>query len=450
MIWYTYRLESFFSYLVDKEMAAHQVVDALETDLANQKGFVSYFFIDRNPEWLKMLEEYRRSFEKNLEKTKEFTLTENDKETIEKIESEYKEYIKAKDRVIALYKTGEKDAGTHLHQDLRIFYFKILDLCHDYKNNYFEKTKEIGNESRTQARHLRIIAGTALSAAVLLSFILSFILMSQVLGPVRKLTQEIDRSSSPGKTQNEVATLSHHVHGLIKDMEKFALVGKFAASVAHSIRNPLTSVKMRLFSMERSLELSPGQKMDFEVISDEIRHINNIVQNFLEYSRPPKLKMQKISPSNIVDNVIRLLRERFESYNVVIRLERKKCLPELLADPEQLKEVLVNLLVNSCEAMENGGMITIHEEEVYERSGQFIIIRVIDEGCGIPLSIQDKIFQPFFTCKEDGTGLGLTIAARIINEHGGWLDLKSNEGKGATFIIKLPLKREKNEYDPDC
>jgi signal transduction histidine kinase len=439
MIWYTYRLESLFSYLINKEMGAHRVVDALETDLANQKGFVSYFFIDGNPDWLKELEKYRGRFEENLKKAKEYAFTKSDKEIVNKIESEYREYIKVKYRVIDLYKAGDKETGAQLHQDVRILYFKILKLCDNYKNTYFTKINEIWNKSQIQAKHLRFIAGTAMSTAVLLSFVLSFILMSQVLGPVRKLTQEIDRSSSLGKPKNEVAKLSHQVHDLIKDMEKFALVGKFAAGVAHSIRNPLTSVKMRLFSMERSLELSPNQKMDFEVISEEIRHINNIVQNFLEYSRPPKLKMKKISPSDVVDNAIRLLRDRLESYNVVLRVERQKRLPELLADPEQLKEVLVNLLVNACEAMEHGGTITVHEEDIHEKTEHIAIIRLIDQGTGIPASIQEKIFQPFFTCKEDGTGLGLSIAARIINEHGGYLDLKSSEGKGTIFTIKLPL-----------
>ncbi|MGA1840839.1 MAG: ATP-binding protein [bacterium] len=450
MIWYTYRLEALFSYLIDKEMGAHRVVDALETDLANQKGFVSYFFIDGNPAWLTELEKYRRSFEENLKKAKEYTFTKTDEETVNKIESEYKEYIEVKYRVIDLYKAGEKEAGAQLHQDVRTLYFKILTLCDDYKNTYFNRINEIWNKSEAEAKHLRFIAGTAMSTAVLLSFLLSFILMVQVLGPVRRLTQEIDRSSSIGTTKNEVATLSNQVHDLIKDMEKFALVGKFAAGVAHSIRNPLTSVKMRLFSMERNMELSPNQKMDFEVISEEIRHINNIVQNFLEFSRPPKLKMRITSPSDVVDDSIRLLRDRLESYNVSIKLERKERLPELLADPEQLKEVLVNLLVNACEAMEDGGTITIHEEEAQEKNERAAIIRLIDQGPGIPLSIQGKIFQPFFTCKEDGTGLGLTIAARIINEHGGCLDLKSSEGEGAIFTIKLPLKREKNEHNSDC
>ncbi len=99
---------------------------------------------------------------------------------------------------------------------------------------------------------------------------------------------------------------------------KWAMVGKLAAGVAHSIRNPLTSVNMRLFSLKRSLAMSPSQKEDFEVISEEIRHLDAIVRNFLEFSRPPKLKMQRVSPSDVVDGAVQLLRYRLESYGVEV------------------------------------------------------------------------------------------------------------------------------------
>jgi len=221
-------------------------------------------------------------------------------------------------------------------------------------------------------------------------------------------------------------------------------VGKLAAGVAHSIRNPLTSVKMRLFSVERSLELSPTQKEDVEVISEEIRQIDTIVQNFLEFSRPPKLKMQKISPSDVVDNALELLRHRLESYNVAMELRRQNHLPVISADPEQLKEVLVNIIVNACEAMESGGTILIEEDEgALNPVKQVAVIRLIDDGPGIPNALQGKIFQPFFSTKEEGIGLGLSIATRIINEHGGWLEVQSEQGKGAAFVISLPFEKEK-------
>ena len=223
--------------------------------------------------------------------------------------------------------------------------------------------------------------------------------------------------------------------------EKMALVGKLAAGMAHSIRNPFTSVKMRLFSLSRSLDLSKTQKDDFEVISEEIRHVDTIVQNFLEFSRPPKLKMQQISPSLVVDMVIQLLKHRLKSYDVKIKVVRKQMLPKIEADPEQLKEVLVNLVVNACESMKKGGVIVIRENEASSKPfDRMAVIRLSDNGPGIPHSILGKVLQPFFTTKEEGSGLGLSIAARIIEEHRGTLDITSKEGEGATFIISLPLK----------
>jgi len=109
-----------------------------------------------------------------------------------------------------------------------------------------------------------------------------------------------------------------------------------------------------------------------------------------------------------------------------------------------LKEVLVNLLTNACEAMGSRGSIIIQEGETFLQSiGQVVTIQVSDNGPGIPESIQDKILQPFFSTKEEGTGLGLSIAVRILSEHGGWLDLESREGLGTTFTINLPYRKIK-------
>jgi signal transduction histidine kinase len=193
--------------------------------------------------------------------------------------------------------------------------------------------------------------------------------------------------------------------------------------------------------LSRSLKLTDYQKEDFDVISEEIRHTDTIVQNFLEFSRPPRLKMQRISPSIVVDMGLQLLEHRLKSYDVTVDVIRTDPLPEIQADPEQLKEVLVNVMINACEAMEQGGSIVIQEEEaLLPPLGRVAVIRLKDNGPGIPESIRDNIFQPFYSTKEEGTGLGLSIATRIIEEHQGQLDVESEEGKGSTFIITLPIR----------
>ncbi len=308
-----------------------------------------------------------------------------------------------------------------------------------------------------QAVRLRIIAAAAIFLTAGLSLLLFLVFVYQILVPLRRLTAEAYREGDPTRFGNEVKTLSRRVRVLLHDVdqshselernretlaqtEKLALVGTLAASMAHSIRNPFTSVQMRLFSLSRSLELDDAQKEDLEVISAEIRRIDTIVQNFLEFSRPPKLKMQPISPSSVVDSAIRLLEHRLKSYDVIVRVNGLRPLPQVSADPEQLKEVLVNIIVNACEAMSRGGSISIAEStEDHPLLKQVAVIRIRDSGPGISAPVLADIFQPFFSTKADGTGLGLSISQRIISEHRGRLEVQSTAGEGAEFIITLPL-----------
>ncbi len=458
MVWYTYRMEGLLNRIISENMATLYAAEGLEIALVNQKGFVSYYFLDGDPDWLRQLGEYRQIFKERLETTKTLAKTRRQKEAVSRIEAEYGRYIHIKDQVISDYKEGKREASARLHKEVRNRFFSILDLCEAYKALHKEIIEEAKKRSRLQARNLRLVAGSAILAVLVFGLLLAFVLTRQILIPIRRLALEADRHEEPVGKGNEVNLLSRSVRGLIKNAdhtqaelersqetllqaEKMASVGKLAAGMAHGIRNPLTSVKMRLFSLNRTLDLSATQRDDFEVISQEIRHIDTIVQNFLEFSRPPRLKTQKISPSEVVDLVLQLLHHRLESYNVTVNVSRETLLSKIRIDPEQLKEALINLLENACEAMEGGGQIFIHEEEgVREPYGKVAVIRITDTGPGIQKSIREKVFQPFFTSKEEGTGLGLSIAARILESHGGVLELMDENEKGATFIITLPME----------
>ncbi|MBN2124813.1 MAG: histidine kinase [Deltaproteobacteria bacterium] len=467
MVWYTYRMEGLLAQLIDRDVAAFQRAEALESALVNQKGFVSYYFLDGDTEWLRHLGQYREIFGARIEEARASADSSQEREAIERIALEYGKYTTLKDDVIRHYRSGSWGDGAKLHGEVRRHFFRVLDYCEEYRDFHGKRIREVRDNSRAQAAKLRVIAGSAVFFVLLLAILLAFILINHVLGPVRRLVLEANPDGGTTTSSDEVKALSRSVRGLIEDFdyahmeleksrehllqaEKMAMVGKLAAGMAHSVRNPLTSVKMRLFSLDRTLDLSANQKEDFEVISEEIRHIDNIVQNFLEFSRPPKLKMQPISPSEIVDHAIQLLRYRLESYDVSVRVNRKGPLPPIQADPEQLKEALVNLIENACEAMEGGGSIVIDESTTSRAPlGQVVVVRLTDSGPGIPRSVQEKVFQPFFTTKEEGSGLGLSIATRIVEEHGGILELRSKKGQGATFIITLPLKEVLREHDPD-
>jgi signal transduction histidine kinase len=457
-MWTTQRMETLLSAVIDREVAALETVAGLESALVMQKGLVTYFLLDGNNAWLEQLAQCHRQFLQALDRARRVTSMEAGVELLGKVASEYQGYIASRDQVIQLYRDGQREEGMALHRKVRGQFFAIYELCEKYKSAYELTLSAARKATHKQAQLVHAVALFAIPGVLLLGAMLFYILLKQVLEPIRQLALGSEDAPGESRVTDEVKALSHRVTSLMENVdqtqsaleasrehllqsEKLATVGRLAAGVAHSIRNPLTSVKMRLFSMERSLDLSPLQKEDFDVISDEIRHIDAIVRNFLEFSRPPKLKMQAVSPSDVVDMAIQLLRHRLEALGIEVELYRQRRLPAIQGDPEQLKEVLVNLMVNACEAMGEGGHIMIHEEEgVTEPLGRVAVIKVRDNGPGVPDGIKEQVFQPFFSTKEEGTGLGLSIARRIVEDHGGCLNLRSREGKGTTFTITLPGK----------
>jgi signal transduction histidine kinase len=459
-MWHTYRMGHLFTSVIDSAVMGLQAAEELETALVRQKGLTTYYFLDGNPDWLSQLKQLNESFHTWLKKARNSAHTDNERSILNDIESEYLRYVFARDQVIQLYQAGKREAGAQRHWEVRKQFFAIQTLCDQYREINKEQIRQARTESRAQTRMLKGMTLAALPSVLALGILLAYILLNQILKPIRILSMETGGMEMDRPLPREMTALRQRVHNLMENVdqtqselqqsrehllqtEKLAMVGKLAAGVAHTIRNPLTSVNMRLFSLERSLKLSQTQQEDFEVIAEEVRHIDTIVQNFLEFARPPKLKIQSISPSEVVDMALQLLRHRLESYGVQVEVDRQHRLPMVEADPEQLKEVLINLLVNACEAMGEGGLIVIREEEgVAEPLGPVVVIRVKDNGPGIPKSVRDKVFQPFFSTKEEGTGLGLSIAYRIVEEHGGWLSLKSKEGEGATFTITLPCRED--------
>ncbi|SPJ16049.1 Integral membrane sensor signal transduction histidine kinase [Syntrophobacter sp. SbD2] len=460
-IWMVHRMNSAVSSVISSKVAALNVSQELESSLAMQRGLLSYYYIDGKSEWLTQLDQYRFEFENWLKKARELADSGRERELLNDIESKYIRYSNLRERVIELYKAGKREEGYALHKEVRSPFYSVRDLCEQFKQVQYERVSSISEGIRLKVAFFDTAASMAMVCALGLGITLGVLLLSRVLVPIRLLALTAGRDGGVSLDEpDEVKALGKKIQGLIESVdstrieldqsrehllqsEKLAQIGKLAAGVAHSIRNPLTSVKMRLFTLERTLLLSTAQKEDFEVISEEIRHIDTIVGNFLEFSRPPKLKIQKASPSEVVDMAVQLLRHRIDSYGVTLEVMRERKLPDVDCDPEQLKEVLVNLIVNACEAMGDGGRILITEEEgTNDPMGRVVVIRVSDSGPGIPEAIREKIFEPFYTTKQEGTGLGLSIANRIIHEHKGCLSVKCRPRKGAVFTITLPCQEE--------
>ncbi len=456
MIWYATMARDLYTSTADKDLAALTAAHELENALLNQKGYATYYYLSQDASWLAKLDESRRVFSLWMDRARQEVEEPEAAALLDAVAAAYKRYATAKDNVIDLYQQGRVEAAKDQHWVVREDFDAIRHLCERFKDFFRARMRATSGVYRERTDLVLALAFTGVFINALLGFFLAYVLVRQILDPLRRLAGGERTGVVATGFSDEVKAIGQKFRDLMKDVdqahldleesrgylmqsEKLAMAGKLAAGVAHTIRNPLTSVKMRLFSLERSLKLDPSQHEDFEVIAEEIGHIDTIVRNFLEFARPPKLVAQPVSLSDVVDTALTLLKHRLESYNVTVHVERTRRLPELSADPDLLKEALVNLVLNACEAMVEGGSITIREETgVIKPQGQVVAIRVIDTGPGVPPAIAENIFQPFFTTKGEGSGLGLAIVKRIVEEHGGWITLQSPDGRGASFTLVFP------------
>ena len=221
--------------------------------------------------------------------------------------------------------------------------------------------------------------------------------------------------------------------------EKLASLGVLAAGVAHEIRNPLTAIKLRLFTLRQ--ELAGAGAEDTQVIAAEIERLEHIVKDFLQFARPTEPQLETLPARAIPVEVRDLLVGELAARGIALKLETVDE-AEVRADSRQLKQVLLNLVRNAAESIAGSGAVTLRIRTgsgvLRERREPCVFIEVADTGAGIPAEVQQRLFDPFFSTKETGTGLGLAIAARIIEAHGGALKFETRVGEGTTFIIMLP------------
>ncbi len=249
--------------------------------------------------------------------------------------------------------------------------------------------------------------------------------------------------------RDTIAPLRKHLvmsQTMLEKQEKLATLGTLAAGIAHEIRNPLTSLKARLYTLEKHLQTVPAARKDTEIISAEVSRLERIVRDVLNFARPSAPELKTVTIGTVIAEVQGLMSPDLEKRGVQLVVER---VPELLvnADSGHLKQVLINLIRNGAEAIVGAGTVMLRARPARAMLGgretDAVVLEVSDTGMGIPPEVEKRLFDPFFTTKESGTGLGLPIAARIVEKHNGMIQYETQPGHGTTFGVVLP--REMNQ-----
>jgi len=256
----------------------------------------------------------------------------------------------------------------------------------------------------------------------------------------RRLEQEIKRYAEELETRVDERTAELiETHKRLVTQERIAALGRAAAQVAHEVKNPLAGLLLySLHLKEKSSNFSESQTYLIDKIVDTIKHLNSRVEQILGFARPVSLTLVSGNLNQLVKDVLELLRPQLTANNVEVRLSLDQQAAYARLDQSSLRGALINLMLNAIEAMKDGGTLSV----TIAHSGEALLLEIADTGHGISEEETKKIFEPFYTTKEQGLGLGMPYAKKIIEQHGGTISLNSRPGEGTTISIALPAAEQ--------
>jgi len=224
--------------------------------------------------------------------------------------------------------------------------------------------------------------------------------------------------------------------------ERLAALGQLSAGLAHEIRNPLAVIKGSAETLTRRLESADPLTTELAgYISSEVNRLNTIVTRFLNFARPLKLEKRPTQIPPILDRALKVATERWPEAKVEVTQQYSENLPEMILDPDLCEQAFANLVLNAYEAMtETGGRLTVKVAGANSDGRRGVEVGIEDTGPGIPPELHGQIFNPFFSTKKEGVGLGLSLVSKIVDDHRGWIRVSSEPGKGACFRVFLPAE----------
>ncbi|MGB9892929.1 MAG: sensor histidine kinase [Candidatus Saccharicenans sp.] len=317
-------------------------------------------------------------------------------------------------------------------------------------------------QKRIQLTRL-VMLGFGLTA-LLLTVIGSHLLARRITKPIKNLVEGTHRISRgdfsyriPVISSDEIGDLTQSFNEMAEELlkarrqmeetnrklmqaEKLASIGRLSATIAHEIRNPLTSVKLNIQKLVESEGLDEIEKEHLSIAEEGIEQIEKFIKELLIFTRSSVLQRDYFSMEEILEESIKILQPSFQAKKIILEKEYQPDTPLAYVDADKLRQVFLNVLRNAFEAVEEGGRIEISLKINQVGSKPSYEIRISDNGCGIPEKDWENIFEPFFTTKSSGAGLGLANARRILDQHGGTIRVVKKEGPGSCFLITIPCQ----------
>ena len=434
------------SRLSERSVQGIELASRLET-LMHEKSYVSNFLLSGDPAYLADAAPHRHEFEAWIEQMDGFARTDPERARVAQLREAYLSYVAKGDEVIRLEQEGKRSEARGVFFSMKREVESLLgdgqalfaQAAQDMRERQ-RKTASVVAEARTTTFLL-----TAIGAMV--SLIAGFLLARSAAKPLYKLVLRLGTSGAVDRLQfngDEIGTVEAHVNALLERVrhqerallqaEKLSELGQIAAEIAHETLNPLAGVK----GMLQALRLAPlpPERLHQELtdMERELSRVEGIVRRLVRYARPLEPHPQQVKLAALLEGALRSARAAPGSQGRTVRLEVADPALEWVLDPALVEQVLVNLVVNACEASGPGAEVWVG----FDRNREGLHFWVRDRGCGLPTEEKQRLFRPFFTTKPGGNGLGLAVSRNIVEEHGGQISAESNPGGGAIFQVVLP------------
>lgn len=423
--WYVHRLQQDSSKLLSDSVATLRVAEELEIVSRQLRYHLHEFMVtgeERHLQEISVLHDEARDW---IEQAERLATTSRGRDLVASVRRGYEHFFKEVSR-IANHSQRPKDAAVSQLIN-EVITEEILRPAHEFR--------DLNRDLMTQASRRNQMSADRLGLGLIL--LGSCGAVAGLVGGFG-IARGVEQTVSERIRRSQLEALR---------AEQLASVGQLAAGMAHELRNPLTSIKMLIQSISDSDDGGTPRDRDLEVLNEEVVRLDDSIQTFLDFARPPTPSKNAFDVRSVVKRTVQLIASRAERQGICIETE----LPDepliVEADREQMRQVLLNLLLNAFDALPHGGTVCIRlkSDQTAEHSAKAgsaerrLTLEVADTGSGIPDELREQVFEPFVSTKETGTGLGLPICRRIVEEHGGDLSVANGSQGGAVFTVTLPL-----------
>ena len=406
-----------------KQWKSFQIADHLQQTIIGLNNLVLRYAAYRDPGDWTNFDAASRELGRWLNEQQPILSSQKERPFLDQINAAYQDYLVAAQALnTRIYTTHQSITRVVEFTDLEKQSKRILNLGIQLSEAHQQSIDLFQSQNLTSLNVLRFELLGSLGLLLLAGLWLAIVVYREMIAPLQVQLVESRR--------------------LMERQEKLASLGMLAAGVAHEIRNPLTAIKAWLYLQQKRLTPGTPEFSDAELIGGEINRLERIVRDFLQFARPSDPQLMVVAASQPLREVQLLMEPELKNARIELVIDAVVSAP-IRIDPQQIKQVLINLIRNAADSIGENGTVTLRarldDKRLNDRPVDVVILEVTDTGRGIPAEVEKRLFDPFFTTKDSGTGLGLPIAARIVEKHHGALQYQTQVDVGTTFGIILPL-----------